>query len=94
MPVHLCRVQPTCASQCSAVPCEPTATIVPSEKPHDAKIARAVTKVFGFKPADIVSQLGLLRPIYRATTNYGHFGKAGLPWEHTNKVAALKAAVK
>ena len=60
----------------------------------DEKIARAVTKVFGFKPADIVSQLNLLRPIYRQTTNYGHFGKAGLPWEQTNKVAALRAAAK
>ena len=60
----------------------------------DDKIAKAVTKVFGFKPADIVSQLDLLRPIYRQTTNYGHFGKAGLPWEQTNKVAALRAAAK
>ncbi|HVZ65283.1 MAG TPA: methionine adenosyltransferase [Lacunisphaera sp.] len=60
----------------------------------DERIARAVTKVFGFKPAEIVRQLNLLRPIYRQTTNYGHFGKAGLPWEQTNKVAALRAAVK
>ena len=60
----------------------------------DEKIAKAVTKVFGFKPAQIISQLNLLRPIYRQTTNYGHFGKAGLPWEQTNKVAALRAAVK
>jgi len=60
----------------------------------DEKIARAVTKVFGFKPADIVAQLNLLRPIYRQTTNYGHFGKDGLPWEQTNKVAALRAALK
>ena len=63
-------------------------------KVRDEKIAKAVTKVFGFKPADIVGQLNLLRPIYRQTTNYGHFGKAGLPWEQTNKVAALRAAVK
>ncbi len=62
-------------------------------KVRDEKIARAVTKVFGFKPADIIRQLNLLRPIYRQTTNYGHFGKAGLPWELTNKVAALRAAV-
>ena len=62
-------------------------------KVSDEKIARAVTKVFGFKPAEIVAQLNLLRPIYRQTTNYGHFGKAGLPWELTNKVAALRAAV-
>ena len=62
-------------------------------KVSDEKIAKAVTSVFRFKPADIVSQLDLLRPIYRQTTNYGHFGKAGLPWEQTNKVAALRAAV-
>ena len=52
-------------------------------KVSDEKIAKAVTKVFGFKPADIISQLNLLRPIYRQTTNYGHFGKHGLPWELT-----------
>jgi S-adenosylmethionine synthetase len=60
----------------------------------DEKIARAVSKVFSFKPADIVSQLDLLRPIYRRTTNYGHFGKPGLPWERTDKTAALRAAAK
>lgn len=60
----------------------------------DEQITEAVRKVFSFKPADIVSQLGLLRPIYRQTTNYGHFGKTGLPWEKTDKVAALKAALK
>ena len=62
-------------------------------KVSDEKITKAVTKVFGFKPADIISQLNLLRPIYRQTTNYGHFGKHGLPWELTNKAAALRAAV-
>ena len=60
----------------------------------DSVISEAVQKVFSFKPADIVKQLNLLRPIYRETTNYGHFGKAGLPWEITNKASALKAAVK
>jgi S-adenosylmethionine synthetase len=60
----------------------------------DAVIAEAVQQVFSFKPADIIKQLNLLRPIYRQTTNYGHFGKDGLPWEETNKVAALKAAAK
>lgn len=59
----------------------------------DEKITQAVQEVFSFKPADIVSQLDLLRPIYRQTTNYGHFGKDGLPWESTNKAAALKKAV-
>ena len=60
----------------------------------DEQITAAVQKVFSFKPADIVAQLSLLRPIYRQTTNYGHFGKAGLPWELTNKAAALVAAIK
>jgi S-adenosylmethionine synthetase len=58
----------------------------------DEKITAAVEKVFSFKPADIVKQLDLLRPIYRETTNYGHFGKAELPWEQTNKVVELRAA--
>jgi S-adenosylmethionine synthetase len=60
----------------------------------DEVITTAIQQVFSFKPAAIVKQLNLLRPIYRETTNYGHFGKTGLPWENTNKVAALKAAVK
>ncbi|HEY4300417.1 MAG TPA: methionine adenosyltransferase [Candidatus Didemnitutus sp.] len=60
----------------------------------DEKISAAVQKVFSFKPADIIQQLDLLRPIYRQTTNYGHFGKARLPWEQANKVDALRAALK
>ena len=60
----------------------------------EEKISAAVREVFSFKPAAIVRQLDLLRPIYRQTTNYGHFGKAELPWEQTNKVDALRAAVK
>ena len=62
----------------------------------DEAITNAVQEVFSFKPADIVKQLNLLRPIYSKTTNYGHFGKidADLPWEKTDKVAALKKAVK
>jgi S-adenosylmethionine synthetase len=60
----------------------------------DEKIVRAVKKVFGFKPAEIVEQLKLLRPIYRSTTNYGHFGKNTLPWEQTDKAKKLAEAVK
>ncbi len=62
----------------------------------DDKILKAVLEVFSFKPADIVKQLKLLRPIYSKSTNYGHFGKedADLPWEKTNKTAALKRAAK
>jgi S-adenosylmethionine synthetase len=60
----------------------------------DEQITDAVQRVFSFKPADIVNQLNLLHPIYRQTTNYGHFGKHGLPWEETNKAAALRAAIR
>ncbi len=62
----------------------------------DEAITQAVEEVFSFKPADIVKQLNLLRPIYSKTTNYGHFGKedADLTWEATNKVKALQKAVK
>jgi S-adenosylmethionine synthetase len=50
----------------------------------EGKIEAAVKNVFSFKPADIIDQLDLLRPIYSKTTNYGHFGKIGDPditWE-------------
>ena len=59
----------------------------------EAEIEAAVKKVFSFKPADIIGQLDLLKPIYSKTTHYGHFTKADLPWEKLNKVAALKKAV-
>jgi S-adenosylmethionine synthetase len=61
----------------------------------DAKIIKAVNKVFNFQPAEIIEQLGLRRPIFSKTTNYGHFGKSDkdLTWEATNKVAALLKAL-
>jgi S-adenosylmethionine synthetase len=60
----------------------------------DAVILAAVEKTFSFKPADIVKQLNLLRPIYGKSTNYGHFGKndPDLTWETTSKAAALRKA--
>ena len=60
-----------------------------TEKTEESKIENAVREVFSFKPADIVSQLNLLRPIYRETTHYGHFGKADLPWEDTSRASDL-----
>jgi S-adenosylmethionine synthetase len=62
----------------------------------DAKITAAVRQVFSFKPADIIKQLNLLRPIYTKTTNYGHFGKndPDLTWERTDKAEALKKAAR
>jgi len=66
----------------------------------DAKISAAVRKVFGLKPAEIVKQLKLLRPIYSMTNQYGHFGrKKGdknfkyFTWEQTDKANALKKAI-
>jgi S-adenosylmethionine synthetase len=62
----------------------------------DDKILAGILKVFSFKPADIIKQLDLLRPIYSKSTNYGHFGKDDqeLTWERTDKAEALKKAVK
>ena len=63
----------------------------------ELRIEKAVREVFDFKPAGIVRELNLLRPIYSKTTNYGHFGKEddldSLTWEKRDKVDALKAAV-
>jgi S-adenosylmethionine synthetase len=67
-------------------------------KVSDESIESAVKEVFNFKPAAIVKQLNLLRPIYAKTTNYGHFGKIddlnSLTWEKTDKASALKKAAK
>ena len=59
----------------------------------DARILAAVRKVFRFNPAEIIDQLDLRRPIYRASTHYGHFGKKGLPWETTTRLATFKRAL-
>ncbi len=67
-------------------------------KVSDEAIEKAVCEVFSFKPAEIIKQLNLLRPIYSKTTNYGHFGKVddveSITWERTDRAAALKKAVK
>ena len=61
----------------------------------EERIEHAVSEVFSFRPAEIVRQLDLLRPIYSKTTNYGHFGKddPDITWERIDRVEALKAAV-
>ena len=63
----------------------------------EAAIERAVLATFNFKPAEIIQQLDLLRPIYSKTTNYGHFGKIDDPditWEKTVKADELRAAAQ
>jgi S-adenosylmethionine synthetase len=60
----------------------------------DERIQEAVLEVFDLRPAAIIRDLDLLRPIYRPTAAYGHFGRE-LPdftWERTDRAAALKAA--
>jgi len=52
-----------------------------------AKAEQFVSENFDFRPANIVAELDLLKPLYKGTTNYGHFGKAGLPWEKPVAVA-------
>jgi len=60
----------------------------------DADLARAVQEVFDLRPARIIRDLKLRTPIYRPLAAYGHFGRAGLSWEATDRADALKAAVK
>ena len=59
------------------------------------ELADAVTKVFDLRPAAIIRDLDLRRPIYRAISNYGHMGREDLnvPWEKRDRVDALKAAL-
>jgi len=51
--------------------------------------AEFVMNAFDFRPRAIIDKLNLLRPIYRSSTNYGHFGRPGLPWEVVEKAAAV-----
>ena len=64
-----------------------------TEKYDVEKIEKAVEKVFDCTPAGIAKTLDLKRPIYSKTARYGHFGREGFPWEQTDKIEALKAAI-
>lgn len=57
----------------------------------DERLLAVVNRVFDFRPAAIADKLSLKKPIYRRTTNYGHFGKHDLPWEATDCAEKLKA---
>lgn len=57
----------------------------------DTKIAELVTQVFDLRPGAIIDALDLLRPIYRPTAAYGHFGRTEFTWEQTNRVNDLKS---
>ena len=76
---------------------EPTSISVSTEgtgKVSDDKIIQAVRQVFDLRPKGIIKMLDLLRPIYRNTAAYGHFGREepDFTWESTDKAEALKAA--
>ena len=60
----------------------------------DDAIREAINKVFDLRPAAIIRDLDLLRPIYAQTSTYGHFGRTDLdlPWEQLNRVEELRAA--
>jgi S-adenosylmethionine synthetase len=67
-----------------------------TEKIPVQQISDALLKVFDLRPAAIIRDLNLLRPIYSQTSAYGHFGRelADFTWEKTDKASALAAAVK
>ncbi|WP_394967638.1 methionine adenosyltransferase [Candidatus Allofournierella merdipullorum] len=77
---------------------EPVSILVDTQgtgKAADEALEAAVRKVFDLRPAAIIRELGLRRPIYRQTAAYGHMGREDLdlPWERCNKAEALKAAL-
>ncbi len=57
----------------------------------DEKLTALAREVFDPRPAAIIEELDLLRPIYTPTSAYGHFGRAGFPWEETPRVEELRA---
>ncbi|HJP80189.1 MAG TPA: methionine adenosyltransferase [Pseudonocardiaceae bacterium] len=66
-----------------------------TETVDPTKIQAAISEVFDLRPAAIIRDLDLLRPIYAPTAAYGHFGRTDvdLPWERTDRAEALKAAI-
>ena len=80
---------------------EPTSVYVEcfgTDKSDPAKISKAVREVFNLTPKGIIESLGLRKPIYRETARHGHFGRKAhgefFTWEKTDKIDALRAAVK
>ncbi|MCA9835546.1 MAG: methionine adenosyltransferase [Trueperaceae bacterium] len=57
----------------------------------DEALSKLVSTMFDARPAAIIEQLDLRRPIYTASSSYGHFGRAEFPWEKTDKVGLLNA---
>ncbi|KIG13708.1 S-adenosylmethionine synthetase [Enhygromyxa salina] len=62
-------------------------------KVSDEKLAQIVRANFDARPAKLIAELDLLKPIFKKTAAYGHFGREGFAWEATNKAEALKSSV-
>ena len=64
-----------------------------TEESDPARMLEAVRELFDFRPAAIIRDLDLRRPIYKETAAYGHFGRKGLPWEETDRAEDLRRAL-
>ena len=60
----------------------------------EERISAAIRSVFELDPAGIIRSLDLKKPVYKKTAAYGHFGRDSFSWEKTDKVEALKKAIK
>jgi S-adenosylmethionine synthetase len=60
----------------------------------DEKLAEIVAENFDLRPYAIIEKLDLLRPIYRETAAYGHFGNPSFPWEQTDMAEKLRKYAK
>ncbi|HEY7283087.1 MAG TPA: methionine adenosyltransferase [Actinomycetota bacterium] len=77
----------------TAHPVSMTVDTFGTEQIDPAKILTAARDAFDFRPAAIIRDLDLRRPIYRETAAYGHFGRKGLPWEETDRADDLRRAL-
>jgi len=64
-----------------------------TEQVDPVKLQEAIWDIFDFRPAAIIRDLDLARPIYQETAAYGHFGRKEFPWEATDRVDALRSAL-
>jgi S-adenosylmethionine synthetase len=76
---------------------EPTSVLVDTfgtGKIEDAKIMKLVRQHFELKPAGLIKMMDLLKPVYRPTASYGHFGRKEFSWEKTDRADALRSDAK
>ena len=75
---------------------EPTSIMVETfgtGKVSNEVLVRLIRENFDLRPYGLIKMLDLIRPIYRETATYGHFGRSHFPWEQTDKVDALRASI-